>query len=132
MLNKSHPLSRYTKLKTKYLIHFHFDPAARVFALSDWAQDTTLRQFLFSTLYLFDCMILVKEFVSLTNVAMEMSKIHFFNDQWKIFQEEKSYLKTWILQMPSTTEKIELIGYLILDEQKLRNLKNIHLEKKTQ
>ena len=34
--------------------------------------------------------------------------------------------------MPSTTEKIELIGYLILDEQKLRNLKNIHLEKKTQ
>ena len=77
-------------------------------------------------------MILVKEFVSLTNVAMEMSKIHFFNDQWKIFQEEKAYLKTWILQMPSTTEKIELNGYLILDEQKLRNLKNIHLEKKTQ
>lgn len=55
-------------------------------------------------------MILMIEFVSLRIVAMEIGKIHFFNDQWKIVREEKSYLKTWILQMPTTTEKVELIG----------------------
>ena len=35
-------------------MHFHFDPDARVFVLSNRAQDTTLRQFFFSTFYLFD------------------------------------------------------------------------------
>ena len=32
----------------------HFDPAARIFVLSNWAKDTTLWQFFFGTLYLFD------------------------------------------------------------------------------
>ena len=38
-------------------------------------------------------MILMKEFVSLTTVAMEIGKRHFFNDQWKILQEEKCFIK---------------------------------------
>ena len=38
-------------------------------------------------------MILMKEFVSLTTVAMEIGKRHFFNDQWKILQEEKYLIK---------------------------------------
>ena len=38
-------------------------------------------------------MILMKEFVSLTTVAMEIGKRHFFKDQWKVFQEEKYLIK---------------------------------------
>ena len=38
-------------------------------------------------------MILMKEFVSLTTVAMEMGKRHFFNDQWKMLQKEKYLIK---------------------------------------
>ena len=34
-------------------------------------------------------MILMREFVSLTTAAFEIGKRHFFNDQWKILQEEK-------------------------------------------
>ena len=33
--------------------------------------------------------------------------------------------------MQTTTEKIELIGYLILGEIKLCNLKDVHFQKKT-
>ena len=62
-------------------------------------------------------MILMKEFVSPTNVAMEIGKRHFLNDQWKLLQEEK-------------IEKIEFIGYLVLGKIKLCNLKNVHFEKK--
>ena len=35
-------------------------------------------------------------------------------------------LKTWILQIQTCTEKIKLIGYLILGEIKFCNLKNEH------
>ena len=38
-------------------------------------------------------------------------------------------LKTWILQTQTTTEKIKLIGYLILGEIRLWNLRNEHFEK---
>ena len=38
-------------------------------------------------------MILMKEFVSLTTVAMEIGKRHFFKGQWKIVQEEKYLFK---------------------------------------
>ena len=31
----------------------------------------------------------MKKFVSLTTVAMEIGKRHFFNDQWIMLQEEK-------------------------------------------
>ena len=39
-------------------------------------------------------------------------------------------LKTWILQLQTTTEKVKLIGYLILGEIKFWNLKNKHFVKK--
>ena len=44
MLNKSHPLSRYTTNGGKNLPKklMHFDPVARVFVLRKRAQDTTL------------------------------------------------------------------------------------------
>ena len=38
-------------------------------------------------------MILMKEFVSLKTVAMEIGKRHFFNDQWEMIQEEKCVIK---------------------------------------
>ena len=38
-------------------------------------------------------------------------------------------LKTWILYLQTTTEKIKLNGYLILGEITFRNLKNEHFEK---
>ena len=39
-------------------------------------------------------------------------------------------IKTWFLQIQTTTEKIKLIRYLILGELKFWNLKNEHFEKK--
>ena len=39
-------------------------------------------------------------------------------------------LKTWILQIQTTTEKIKLTGYLILGEIKFYNFKNEYFEKK--
>ena len=82
----------------------HFDPAARIFVLSNWAKDTTLWQFFFGTLYLFDsifsgkvwligCMILMEKFVSLITAAIEVGKRHFFNNQWKMLPEEKCLTK---------------------------------------
>ena len=53
MLNKSHPLSRYTINESKIPM-MHFDPAARFSVLSNRGQDTVLRQFFISTLYPFD------------------------------------------------------------------------------
>ena len=38
-------------------------------------------------------MILMKEFVPLRTVTMEIGKIYFFNDQWKMLQEEKYLFK---------------------------------------
>ena len=38
-------------------------------------------------------MVLRKEFVSLITVAMEIGKRHFFNEQWKMLQEEKCFIK---------------------------------------
>ena len=35
----------------------------------------------------------MKEFVSLTTVSMEISKRNFFNDQWRMLQEEKCLAK---------------------------------------
>ena len=115
----------------------YFAPVARVFGLSKWAQDTTWWQFFFSTLYLFGSIFsgivwtnimqtLMKKFVSLTTVAIEIVKRHFLNDQWKMLQEEKRCIK----KMQTSTEKTKLIGYLILCEIKLCNLKNVHFLKK--
>ena len=39
-------------------------------------------------------------------------------------------LKTWILQVQATTEKIKLIEYLIFGEIKFCDLKNKNVEKK--
>ena len=41
-----------------------------------------------------------------------------------------SSLKTWILQMQTTTEKIMLTGFLIFSEIKYFNLKNENFMKK--
>ena len=38
-------------------------------------------------------MILTKEFVSLITVAMGIRERHFFNNQWKIPQEEKCFIE---------------------------------------
>ena len=38
-------------------------------------------------------MILMKKFVSLTTVAMEIGKRHFINYHWKILQEVKCFIK---------------------------------------
>ena len=54
---------------------------------------------------LIGCMILIKEFVSLITVAIEIGKRYFF--QWSM---KNALLKTWTLQMQTSTEKIELIG----------------------
>ena len=58
-------------------------------------------------------MILTKEFVSLTTVAVETV----INE--KCFKRKST-----------DTEKIELIGYLIIDERKIGTLKKVHFEKK--
>ena len=58
-------------------------------------------------------MILTKEFVSLTTVAVET----IINE--KCFKRKST-----------DTEKIELIGYLIIDERKIGTLKKVHFEKK--
>ena len=38
-------------------------------------------------------MILMKEFVSLITVAMGIRERHFFNNQWKVLQEEKCFIE---------------------------------------
>ena len=58
-------------------------------------------------------MILTKEFVSLTTVAVET----IINE--KCFKRKST-----------DTETIELIGYLIIDERKIGTLKKVHFEKK--
>ena len=50
-------------------------------------------------------MVLMKEFVSLITVAMEISKIHFFNDYWKMLQEEKCFVKNMNLTNASYSWK---------------------------
>ena len=74
------------KIKKKNVIYFHFDPAARVFAIEHKIQ---LCDNLYSALFicltpfsqgclgLIGCMILMEEFVSLTTVAMEIGKKNF-------------------------------------------------------
>ena len=68
----------------------HFDPDARVFVLSNWHKIQLLEQIFFSNLICFtplsqlkleliDCMILMKEYVSLTIPAMKMGKSYFYS-----------------------------------------------------
>ena len=84
--------------------------------LSCAQQDTTLWQFFFGTLCLFDsifsgkvwligCMILMKKFVSLITAAIEVGKRHFFNNQWKMLPEEKCLIKNLNLTDASHHEK---------------------------
>ena len=40
----------------------------------------------------------MKEFVSLTTVAMEIGKRQFLNDQWKMLQKEKCFIKNMNLK----------------------------------
>ena len=78
----------------------HFDPDARVFVLSNWHKIQLLWQIFFSNLIcltpfsqlwlgLIDCMILLKEYVSQTIVAMKMGKNDFYSDHSNGCWDEK-------------------------------------------
>ena len=80
------------KIKKKIKCLIHFDPDARVFDISNWHKIQLLWQIFSSNLIcltpfsqlwlgLIDCMILMKEYVSLTAAAMKMGKIYFDSDQ---------------------------------------------------
>ena len=94
MLNKSHPLSRYKansgkNFKKKCLMYF--EPDARAFVLSNWHKIQLCDKFssvIFICLIPFSqlqfgvtgCMILMKEYVSMTTAAMKMNKKYFRSD----------------------------------------------------
>ena len=78
----------------------HFDPDARVFVLSNWHKIQLLWQIFFSNLIcltpfsqlwlgLIDCIILMKEYVSLTTAAIKMGKRHSYSDHSNGCSEEK-------------------------------------------
>ena len=108
----------------------HFDPDARVLVLSQWHKIQLCDNFSsvificltpFSYfLYMFGLigyMILMKEDVSLTNVAMKMGKIDCYSDHTKnaLFGNFMSdhprnvAFKTYILETQTTTERVTLI-----------------------
>ena len=127
----------------KQFFHFHFDTAARVFVINNWTQDTILSQSFLSTLYLFESVFsgvvwtnrlhdLDEGIFFLTTVAMEIGKIHFFNNQWKMFQEEKYLIKN----MNLTDAHFDWKNWVdrILDtwwDKTPCNLKNVYFEKKS-
>ena len=90
-LNKSHPLSRYKANSGKNnekKCQIHFDPETSVFVLSNWHKIQLCDKFssvIFICLILFSqlwfgqigCMILIKEYVSLTTAAMKMGERQF-------------------------------------------------------
>ena len=81
----------------------HFDPDAMVFDLSNWYKIELCDKFSsvificltpFSQLQfgLIGCMILMKEYISLTTAAMKMGKRHFYNDHSNgCLQEKKCF-----------------------------------------
>ena len=98
MLNKSHPLIhsadtadiRQIVVKIKKIFD-HLGPDARVFVLGNWHKIQLCDKFssvIFTCLTPFSqllfgrigCMILMKEYVSLTSAAMKMGKRHFWSD----------------------------------------------------
>ena len=94
MLIKLHPLSRYkaNSGKDKQKCLMHFDTDARVFVFSNWHKIQLcdkfssvificLTPFCLLKFGLIGCMILMKEYVSLTTAAMKMGKRHFYNAQ---------------------------------------------------
>ena len=90
MLNKSDLLSRYkaNSFKNKEKCLMHLDPDARVFVLRNWHKIQLCGKFPSVIVFcliqlkfgLITCMILMKEYVSLTTAAMKMGKIHFYSD----------------------------------------------------
>ena len=85
MLNKSHPLSRYKANSGKYnKKNVWYILTLKLGSLS-LAIDTRynfVTNFLQKSLsvWLIGCMILMKEYVSLTTAAMKMGKRHFYSD----------------------------------------------------
>ena len=103
MLNKSNPLSYITNVslivKSKILLHFH--PVARVWFLSIGVEDL---EFFFINLYLSDsifrgtvrlisCINMLKEFISIAMVAMEIEKKHYFSYHSNSCREDKVFIK---------------------------------------
>ena len=121
------------------MLHFH--PVARVRFLSIGVEDVTLWQFFFINLYLFDsifrgtvrlisCINMLKEFISIAMVAMEIEKKHYFSYHSNSCKEDKIfYQKTGILYIWPSTDKIEMTT-LVLDEKKCCNPNKVHFGKK--
>ena len=81
----------------------HLDPDARVFVLRNWFKIETCNKFssvIFICLTLFyqlqfgliGCMILLKEYISLTTAAMRMGKKHFYSDLYRYFKRKKCFI----------------------------------------
>ena len=77
-------------------------------------------------------MIVIKELVSLTAVAMEIGKRHFFNSQGKILQEEKYLFKS--MNLTDANYHWKNWVHWILDTWWDKSLEpqNIHFEEKSQ
>ena len=84
----------------------HFDPDARVFVLSNWHKIQLFWQIFFSSLIcltpfsqlwlrLIDCMILMKEYISLKTAAMKVGKRDFYSDHSNGCWEEK--MLHWVI-----------------------------------
>ena len=120
------------------MLHFH--PVARVWFLSIGVEDVTLRQFFFINLYLFDsifrgtvrlisCINMLKEFISIAMVAMEIEKKNTISVIIATVAKRIKFLsKTGILYIWPSTDKIEMTT-LVLDEKKCCNPNKAHFGK---
>ena len=86
--------------KKKFLLHF--DPVAGVWILSNRVEDVTFLQFSLINLYLFDIIFqgqdyklqyfALKEFISLTMIAMNMGKKRYFTYRRNSYSKDEMFL----------------------------------------
>ena len=158
MLNKSHTLSRYEKIggKNKKNCFMHFDLDARVFVLEHWHKIQLCDNF---SSVIVICFISFSQTICLNYKATWFWWRNMF--PWQLFlwkwvkyifaviiaiaakrenaslgnfmsnQSANVAFKRWILQIQTTTERIKLIGYLILREINFCKLKIEHFEEKS-
>ena len=100
MLKKSHPLRKYMTNGGKNEKKYYFVKILLCDNLKILLCDNFPSALFISLTPIFQgqfgvigCMILMKEFVSLTTAAMEIRKRYFFNNHWKILQEQKCFIK---------------------------------------